>query len=461
MARRRTASCGPAGQDRRAGRLEEVRPALPPVVDVLGIEAGLVEESGERETGTLPTQRSELVDLRRPAGGDRLPKAAQHDLARLRHRGACGNRRAGTGTGARRPARRRAVILRAARGIDGRSGTPFGECRRSRAPCSAPCPVVLRSPLPSCWRNSVGLSVGRSMRIVSTAGTSTPSLNRSTEKTMRTSPPARSLRAASRSPWGLSPHTATAAMPWLREVAGHEAGMFDAHAEAERSHLGRVDVLADFLDDEASPRVGAGVGGAERLDVVALSPPPWDVAEVDPVVDTVVEERRQVLLVDRIPQSELGGDPVVEPVQDGQPVAALRCCGETEQLDGTEMVEDPCVRRGGGVVELVDDHHVEVVGREQVESPAFRLWTDAKTWSKRVGRAPPTHFSPNVASRSTCGKWPGSGRGSPRDGRRRAAATGRAVVAGERSRPPPSPSCRFRSRTRAGCGGGRGRGRPR
>ena len=28
-------------------------------------------------------------------------------------------------------------------------------------------------------------------------------------------------------------------------------------------------------------------------------------------------------------------------------------------------------------------------------SLAFRLWIEAKTWSNRVGRAPPTHFSPN------------------------------------------------------------------
>ena len=35
----------------------------------------------------------------------------------------------------------------------------------------------------SCWRKRVGLSVGRSIRSVSTAGTSMPSLKRSTEKT--------------------------------------------------------------------------------------------------------------------------------------------------------------------------------------------------------------------------------------------------------------------------------------
>lgn len=40
-----------------------------------------------------------------------------------------------------------------------------------------------RRPRPSCWRKRVGLSVGRRRRRVSTTGTSTPSLKRSTEKT--------------------------------------------------------------------------------------------------------------------------------------------------------------------------------------------------------------------------------------------------------------------------------------
>ena len=60
----------------------------------------------------------------------------------------------------------------------------------------------------------MGLSVGRSMSTVSTAGTSTPSLNRSTENTARTRPSARSRSAASRSARGLSPQIATAAIPW-------------------------------------------------------------------------------------------------------------------------------------------------------------------------------------------------------------------------------------------------------
>ncbi len=78
-------------------------------------------------------------------------------------------------------------------------------------------------------------------------------------------------------------------------------------------------------------------------------------------MDAEVEERREVLLVYRVPEAKLGSDAVVEPVQDGQAVAALRCCGEAEKLDGLEVVEQPAVRRGGGMVELIDDDHVEVI----------------------------------------------------------------------------------------------------
>ena len=48
----------------------------------------------------------------------------------------------------------------------------------------------------------------------------------------------------------------------------------------------------------------------------------------------------------------------------GSPSLRSGCRGQPEQLDGREVVEHPLVRGGGGVVELVDDHDVEVVGRQ-------------------------------------------------------------------------------------------------
>ena len=113
------------------------------------------------------------------------------------------------------------------------------------------------------------------------------------------------------------------------------------------------------------------------------------------------------------------------------------------------------------MVELVDDRpHRSASESSAVKPVRFRLWTDAKTCSKRCGRASPTHSSPNdgiaqrVAERREAlledllavshEQQPGARRAS------REAA---------RSRPPPSRSCRCRWRPRAGCGGGPARAR--
>ncbi len=77
-------------------------------------------------------------------------------------------------------------------------------------------------------------------------------------------------------------------------------------------------------------------------------------------MDAEVRERREVLLVDRVPEPELGGDPPVEVAEHVEAVGALGRRGQAEQLDGLQVVEQRLVRRCGGVVELVDDHDVEV-----------------------------------------------------------------------------------------------------
>jgi hypothetical protein len=143
--------------------------------------------------------------------------------------------------------------------------------------------------------------------------------------------------------------------------------VLDAHAEPEGPHRRDVGVLVDLVNDEPRPGIRAGVGGAERVDVVAAATPPRDVAQVDAVMDAEVQKRRQVLLVDCVPQPQLGRDAIVEPVQDRQPVAALRGGGQSEQLDRRQGLEDALVGGRGGVVELIDDDDVEVVRRQCVE----------------------------------------------------------------------------------------------
>ena len=77
-------------------------------------------------------------------------------------------------------------------------------------------------------------------------------------------------------------------------------------------------------------------------------------------MDAVVGEGRQVLLVDRVPEPKLGGDSPVEVSEDVKPVASFRRRRKPEQLRRLQMFEKCPVRRCRGVVELVDDHDVEV-----------------------------------------------------------------------------------------------------
>ncbi len=100
------------------------------------------------------------------------------------------------------------------------------------------------------------------------------------------------------------------------EVVGHESRVLDAHAEPETAHRCRLGVLHHLLDDQPSPGVGARVGVAERVHVVAPTATPRDVTEVEAVVDAEVEEGHEVLLADGVPQAQLCCDAVVEPVQD-------------------------------------------------------------------------------------------------------------------------------------------------
>ena len=83
-----------------------------------------------------------------------------------------------------------------------------------------------------------------------------------------------------------------------------------------------VDVSVELLEHLARPDIVGGVEPVETLDVVAAAAPPGDVAQVEAVVDAVVDEGRQAVLVDGVPQAQLGGDAVVEPMR----AAAGRRC---------------------------------------------------------------------------------------------------------------------------------------
>jgi hypothetical protein len=73
------------------------------------------------------------------------------------------------------------------------------------------------------------------------------------------------------------------------------------------------------------------------------------------------------MLVDGVPQPELGGDAMVEPVQDREAVAAFRRCRETEQLLRLHAVEELSIRRCCRVVELIDNDDIKMIGCKVVE----------------------------------------------------------------------------------------------
>ncbi len=177
----------------------------------------------------------------------------------------------------------------------------------------------------------------------------------------------------------------------LAEHAGHVARVGHAHAEAEGAELGRVaEVLGHLLEDALGPDVGAGDDVRERPLVVPPASPPRDLPEVEGVGDAVVGERREAVLVDGVPEPELGGDAVVEPVEHGQAVAPLGRGREPQQLRGRQPVQQPAVRRGRGVVELVHDDHVEVVGRDGVHAAGVER-LDGREHVLELPRPPAPH----------------------------------------------------------------------
>ncbi len=73
--------------------------------------------------------------------------------------------------------------------------------------------------------------------------------------------------------------------------------------------------------------------------------PPGELAEVGSVGDAEVLERHEEALVDRLPEPQLDGDALVEPLGDVLAVEPLGRRGEPEQLLRLEVLEQPVVGR--------------------------------------------------------------------------------------------------------------------
>src|SRR5690349_15966897 len=92
----------------------------------------------------------------------------------------------------------------------------------------------------------------------------------------------------------------------------------------------------------------------EASDVIASSPAPRDVAKIKVVCHPEVGERHESVLIDRIPEPELGRDAAVEPLQHRKPVTSFGSSRKPQQLRGSNMLQQALVRRGGRMMKFVD-----------------------------------------------------------------------------------------------------------
>ena len=168
--------------------------------------------------------------------------------------------------------------------------------------------------------------------------------------------------------WGVGPHR-DRRDAGLVEDAGHESGVVDADAKAQRAHgSAGFHALIEAGYHLLRPEVVGRELVRKSAHVVAAPSRPGDVAQVEAVVDAVVGEGREVLLVDGVPHAEFGGNPVVEPVKDGEAVAAFGRRRQSKKLHRLHVVENGVVGRSLGVMELVDDHDIEVAWVEVPEA---------------------------------------------------------------------------------------------
>ena len=149
--------------------------------------------------------------------------------------------------------------------------------------------------------------------------------------------------------------------PGGAELLRHETSVSDRDAEAESLDAVRIGGLeAHLLDDPPRPRVIGSQDVGQRARVVSGAALPRHLRQIGPVVHTEVGERHQVLLVDRVPHSQFGCDTPVEVAQHVEPVGTLRGGGHPEQFAWRQVLQQHPVRRRRSVMELVDDHDVEV-----------------------------------------------------------------------------------------------------
>lgn len=126
------------------------------------------------------------------------------------------------------------------------------------------------------------------------------------------------------------------------EALGHEAGVLHAHAEAQGAHAhaqGLGHLLLQLAEDQIHAAVVAGVEGAELGGLVAAAAP-FQGGEIGGVGHGEIVEGGEQALIEGAPETQLGADAAVEPVEDVEPVGALGSGGEAEQQLGSVSCVD-------------------------------------------------------------------------------------------------------------------------
>lgn len=174
------------------------------------------------------------------------------------------------------------------------------------------------------------------------------------------------LAPCMRKPWGQGHGVETG----TTEVLRHEFGVCHGDAEADGPHGTRVgNRVPDGSEDQPCPCPVGGEQAGQRGTVV-LAPSPVQRAVVGAVSKTEVVQRGEQATFQRVPQPHLRGDTAFkEHVLNIQAVHAFGSRRQAEQLQRPEVVQDSPVRRRGRPAELVDDDHVEVIGRQCVKVP--------------------------------------------------------------------------------------------
>jgi hypothetical protein len=147
-----------------------------------------------------------------------------------------------------------------------------------------------------------------------------------------------------------------------REALGHEMGVFHAHAKTQGPHAGGIGHgVVELAEDQVHAAMVAGVDGAELGRHVAAAAP-LQGGEIGGIGHGEVVEGGQQALIEGAPEAEFGGDATAEPVEDVEPVGPFGGGCEAEQELGAEVIEPAAITGGGGVVELIHDHHLEALG---------------------------------------------------------------------------------------------------